>query len=189
MAYYTVKKTYASREGMLSTSYFLHTCNGSRVMTNSLQHDNKASGHFGYSKTLSRFVHYHWKNKSTDIYEYCRRCSSSQQNKDGSTKPLDEPQPLELPNRRWGFVSMDFIAHLPETDSDYACITTFVDRFSERVRLVTSRSTDTATDVAECFFRHVFRLHELPDSIVSAPIVIRSSRPNSGRTSWTVAGL
>lgn len=132
-----------------------------------LAHDNKTSGHFGYYKTLSRLDRYHWKNKSGDVYDYCRGCSTCQKNKDNRTKPLGEPQPLELPTRRWGSVSMDFVTHLPPTKSGFDCITTFVDRFSKRVRFVASRGTDSATDVADCFFTNIFRLHGLPDSIVS----------------------
>lgn len=112
-----------------------------------LAHDNKTSGHFGYSKTLSRLDGYHWKNKSGDVYDYCRGCTTFQENKDGRTKPLGIPQPLELPTRRWGSVSMDFVTHLPTTETGFDCITTFVDRFSKRVRLVPSRGTDGATEI------------------------------------------
>lgn len=132
-----------------------------------LAHDNMVSGHFGYTKTLARLSAYHWKNKAMDVFDYCRGCTTCQQNKDGRSKPLGEPQPLELPNRRWGSISMDFITHLPTTSSGYDCITTFVDRFSKRVRLVPSLSTDSATGLADCFLTHIFRLHWLPDSLVS----------------------
>lgn len=83
-----------------------------------LAHDNRTSGHFGYSKTLSRLHGYHWKNKSTDVYEYCRGCKTCQLNKDRRTKPLGVPQPLELPTRRWGSVAIDFITHLPRRNLD-----------------------------------------------------------------------
>lgn len=132
-----------------------------------LAHDNKTSGHFGYTKTLSRLKLYHWRNKSSDVHDYCAGCTICQENKDGRTKPLRESQPLELPTRRWGSISMDFVSHLPKTDNGYDSITTFVDRFSKRIRLIPSKGTDSATDVAECFFQHIFRLHGLPDSIVS----------------------
>lgn len=132
-----------------------------------LAHDNLNSGHFGYAKTLARLQMYHWRHKSQDVYEYCRGCATCQLNKDGRAKPFGEPQPLELPDRRWGSVAMDFITHLPTTKSGYDCITTFVDRFSKRIHLVASNGTDTAIDVANCFFDDIFRLHGIPDSIVS----------------------
>lgn len=62
---------------------------------------------------------------------------------------------------------MDFVTHLPPMDNRYDCITTFFDRFSKRVRLIPSKCSDTAEDVAKCFFDNIFKVHGLPDSIVS----------------------
>lgn len=132
-----------------------------------LAHDDITSGHFGYTKTLSRLGLYHWKNMGTDVYDYCRGCKICQLNKDSRTKPLGDPEPLELPTRRWGSIAMDFITHLPITESGFDCITTYVDRYSKRIHLIPSKSSDSATDVAEGFFKNIFRLHGLPDSIVS----------------------
>lgn len=132
-----------------------------------MAHDSVTSGHFGYSKTLARLDKYHWKNKSSDVHNYCKGCLTCQQNKDSRSKPLGEPQPLELPSRRWGSISMDFIMHLPLTKSGYDSVTTFVNRFSKRVRFVPSHGTHTATDVADIFFEKIFRMHGLPDYIVS----------------------
>lgn len=62
---------------------------------------------------------------------------------------------------------MDFVTHLPTTEAGYNSITTFLDRFSNRVHFIPSKGTDSATDVADCFFENIFRLHGLPYSIVS----------------------
>ena len=47
-----------------------------------LAHDLKSSGHFGFSKTLSRLDGYHWKHKSRDVKNYVRGCLRCQQYKD-----------------------------------------------------------------------------------------------------------
>lgn len=65
-----------------------------------LAYDSLNSGHFSYAKTLARLQMYHWRRKSRDVYEYCRGCATCQLNKDGRAKPFEEPQPLELPDRR-----------------------------------------------------------------------------------------
>lgn len=62
---------------------------------------------------------------------------------------------------------MDFVTHLPTTPEAFDCKTTYVDRLTKRIHLVPSGSEDTAETVAKCFFRNIFRLHGLPDSIVS----------------------
>lgn len=61
---------------------------------------------------------------------------------------------------------MDFFTNRLETDARFDSITTLVDRILKQVRLVPSR-TYTALDVSRCFFDNVFRLHGIPDSIVS----------------------
>lgn len=61
---------------------------------------------------------------------------------------------------------MDFITNLPKTGKGFDSIAKFVDRFSKKIQLVPSRGVDTATDVADSFFRNIFRLHGLPDSVV-----------------------
>ena len=72
-----------------------------------------------------------------------------------------------MPNRRWGSVSTDFITHLPKTKDGFDCITTWVDRLSRRVHFIPSRSSDTAVDAAKSFYGNIFKLHGLPDEIVS----------------------
>lgn len=132
-----------------------------------LAHDCKISGHFSVAKTLSRLNQVHWKNKSKDVELYCQGCLTCQTRKDGRVKPLGVPQPLQLPQRRWGSISLDFITHLPETNMGHNAIITFVDRATKRVHIVPSKEEDTAEDVAKKFFDHIFKLHGLPDDIVS----------------------
>lgn len=67
-----------------------------------LAHDCKIAGHFSAAKTLSRLQNVHWRNKTKDVEEYCLGCLTCQTMKDGRTKRLGEPQPLEIPQRRWG---------------------------------------------------------------------------------------
>ena len=56
---------------------------------------------------------------------------------------------------------------LPRTKHGFDSITKWVDRLSHRVHFIPSRVDDTAVDVASSFFGNVFKLHGLPDSIVS----------------------
>lgn len=131
-----------------------------------LAEDNKILGHFGYNKTLSLLRHHHWRNKSADVSDYCHGCHIFQLIKDGRKNPLGVTQPLELPIRSWGSISMDFITLLTMKTSGHDCITTYVDRFSKRVRLIPSNCSDSATDLADAFFKGIFPLHGLPDSII-----------------------
>ena len=132
-----------------------------------MAHDCKIAGHFGYYKTLSRLKSFYWKHKARDVRNYVQGCLTCQQKKDSREKKLGDPTSLEVPNRRWGSVATDFIVSLPKTRSGYNCITTWVDRLSRRVHFIPSNEGDTAVDSANAFFSNIFKLHGLPDSIVS----------------------
>ncbi len=82
-------------------------------------------------------------------------------------KKLTEPTSLEVPERRWGFIASDFILKLQKAKNGYYSITTYADRLSRRVHFVPSKDSDTAVDVANLFFRNLFKHHGMPDSIVS----------------------
>ena len=132
-----------------------------------LAHDAKTAGHFGYLKTLSRLKNYHWKHKARDVKQYIQGCMVCQQKKDYLGKKLTDPTSLEVSERRWGSLATDFIVKLPKTKNGFDSITTYVDRLSRRVHFIPSKDSDTAVDVANTFFSHLFKHHGLPDSIVS----------------------
>lgn len=121
-----------------------------------MAHDCTVSGNFGFSKTLNRLERFRWHNKLRNVRKYCQGCFTCQQAKDSRTKPLGEPQPLEILSRRWGSVATDFITNLPTTEQGYDSITTFVDRFTKRAHFVPSKRTDDAPQVAKAFFNTVF---------------------------------
>ena len=62
---------------------------------------------------------------------------------------------------------MDFIVKLPITTRKFDAITIFVDKLSKQVHFAPSRTTDTAIEVANCFFSNVFCLHGMSNTIVS----------------------
>lgn len=74
------------------------------------------AGHFGFAKTLVCLDGIYWKEKSRDVKSYCVECITCQQQKDFADQRLNNPMFLELPQRRWGLVSTDFILSLPKTE-------------------------------------------------------------------------
>jgi len=75
-------------------------------------------------------------------------------------------QSLPIPEQKWESVSMDFIRGLPKVHGrDYIYIV--VDRLTKFAYFFAISSEYKALQVAELFFKEVFRLHRLPKYIVN----------------------
>jgi hypothetical protein len=67
--------------------------------------------------------------------------------------------------QRWRDILIDFMVDLPSSNG-FTNIMVVVDRLIKMRYMVPIDSID-AISVAECFVRYIFKLHGLPDSIVS----------------------
>jgi hypothetical protein len=130
-------------------------------------HDSPISGHLGREKTfLAVSRDFYWPHLYKWVRKYVRTCEICQRVKpSGSNKaPL-----LSLPIARdcWRSISMDFTFGYPKDKQGRTGILVFVDRFSKMVHLVPVSPSVTAEETASIFLDTVFRLHGMPESIVS----------------------
>ena len=131
-------------------------------------HDTQLSGHLGVNKTVAQLRRrFWWPAMAESVADYVRTCGLCQVNKPSSKRKLGLLQPLEIPERRWGSVSMDQIVELPKTNDGFDSIVVYVDRLTKMMHCQPTHTNVTAPVLAHIFFDTVVRLHGLPDNIVS----------------------
>ena len=94
-------------------------------------------------------------------------CDVCQRNKSSNKKLAGLLRPLEIPTRNWQHVSMDLIIQLPKTKSGNDAIVVFVDKLSKMSHFVATKTAISAPELAKIFFDTVFRLHGMPEVIIS----------------------
>ena len=133
-----------------------------------LHHDPPYVGHLGRDKTVKLVLRqFWWPTVAKDVAAYVQSCHSCQKNKPSNQRPAGLLQPLPIPSRKWQSVSVDLITHLPCTKDGHTAIVVFVDRLSKMVHFCPAWTTTSAVDMAYIFLKEIFRLHGLPETIIS----------------------
>jgi hypothetical protein len=130
-------------------------------------HDSPLVGHQGFFKTYKQIKErFSWKGLKQDIMKHVSECVTCQQNKSENSLPAGLLQPLPIPEHKWESISMDLVTGLPKVQGkDYIYVV--VDRLTKFSHFYAIPTECNAVQVAELFFREVFRLHGLPKNIVS----------------------
>jgi hypothetical protein len=130
-------------------------------------HDSRYAGHPGTHRTLSLVQErFYWPRLRDDVEAYVRTCLVCQQDKVENQPPAGLLQPLQIPEKPWEGVSMDFIVGLPKSEG-CTSILVVVDRLSKYAEFIPAPKECTAEVTAKLFMRHVVKYWGLPASIVS----------------------
>ena len=130
-------------------------------------HDSKTAGHLGQKNTLERVSrNYYWPGMRRMINDYVKTCDNCARNKAPRHRPHGLLHPLPIPTNSWKSVSMDLIMELPVSNG-FNSILVCVDRFSKMSHFIPTNSDLMAEGAASLYLQNVFRLHGLPNDIVS----------------------
>ncbi|CAG8672995.1 2126_t:CDS:2, partial [Acaulospora colombiana] len=117
-----------------------------RVREIVISHAHSILAHLGSRKTLWYLrENVWWKEMIKDIADYCKTCEVCARTKSSNQTPMGLLHPLPVPKRPWEQVGVDFVGPLPLAKSKYG-------EFDQ---------------VAEVFYETVYKLHGLPERIVS----------------------
>jgi transposase InsO family protein len=130
-------------------------------------HDAPYAGHGGVNKTMRAVTkRFWWPTVRQDVEAYVKASDVCQRNK-GDRRNTGLLRPLQISQRAWDSVGMDFITQLPRTHAGHDSVVVFVDRLTKMVNFVPTTTDMTAVQAAKLFVHHVWRLHGIPKEIVS----------------------
>ncbi|XP_019465431.1 PREDICTED: uncharacterized protein LOC109363633 [Lupinus angustifolius] len=130
-------------------------------------HESSVAGHSDWQPTLARLTaSCSWLGVSKDIKKFVRECTICQTNKSLPQKPQGSLPPLQIPERVWEDLSMDFITHLPPSQG-HTVIWVIMDRLTKYCHFIALPTRFSAETLACRFLNDVCKLHGVPKSIVS----------------------
>ena len=127
--------------------------------------------HLGGHKTLTYLRdQVWWKTMVQDISDYCKACQICATSKPPTEKPCGFLKMMLVPTHPWQYIGIDFVGPLPKSSNrnglfDMICV--IIDLLTAMVHLVPTKQTYKAADMAEVIFNTVFKLHGLPERIIS----------------------
>ena len=131
------------------------------------QHDSVLAGHPGCAVTYDLVKRdYSWPGMRRYIQSYVSSCEHCTRIKHFTHKPYRLLQPLDIPDRPWQSIAMDFIVKLSQSHG-FDSIWVICDRMTRAAHFVPIRESMDAPELAHLFIDHVFCHHGFPQAIVS----------------------
>ena len=145
--------------------------NGQSVRENVIRQAHSILAHLGGTKTTTYLRdQVWWKTMIQDITDYCKSCPTCATSKSPTEKPRGLLKTMPVPTHPWQYIGIDFVGPLPESmnrNGTFDMICVIIDLLTAMVHLVPTKQTYKAADMAEVIFDTVFKLHGLPERIIS----------------------
>jgi len=132
-----------------------------------LHHDTLVGGHGGQWKTVELVTRsFWWPRVTTEVKRYVKGCDLCQRNKNRTEPPAGKLMPNKVPDKPWMYIMADFIAKLP-LSRGYDSILVVCNRLTKMAHFIPMTEKTSAEGLAVLFRDHVWKLHGLPESIIS----------------------
>ena len=100
------------------------------------------------------------------VKDYVTTCDTCSRSKIPRHRPYGLLQPLRIPETPWTSISLDFIVDLPPFKT-FDSIFVVVDRLTKMAHFIPCHKTVTGEETTRLFVDNVYRLHGLPNDIIS----------------------
>ena len=109
---------------------------------------------------------YWWPGVIKEVKRYVEGCDQCQRMKNRAEMPAGKLKPNQILERLWQHISVDFITKLL-VSKNHDLILVVCDRFSKISHFVATTEKITAEGLARLFRDNVWKLHRLPESVIS----------------------
>ena len=109
---------------------------------------------------------YWWPGVTKEVKRYVEGCDQCQRMKNRAEMPAGKLKPNQVPEKPWQHISVDFITKLL-VSKGHDSILVVCDRFSKMSHFVATTEKTTAEGLARLFRDNVWKLHRLPESVIS----------------------
>jgi len=138
-----------------------------RVEVIQLHHDVPAAGHGGRWKTVELVTrNYWWPGVTRDVGRYVEGCDLCQRMKNRTEELAGKLKLSEVPQKTWSYLTIDFITKLPVV-AGKDVILVVCNRLSKMTHFMATMEGISAEGLARLFQDNVWKLHGLPESVVS----------------------
>jgi len=132
-----------------------------------LHHNTPVEGHGGQWKTVELVTrNFWWPRVTTEVKRYVEGCDLCQRNKNRTELPAGKLMPNKALDKPWAHIMADFIVKLP-LSRGYNSILVVYDRLTKMAYFIPTTEKTSAEGLAVLFQDHVWKLHGLPESIIS----------------------
>jgi len=132
-----------------------------------LHHDTPIGRHGGQWKTTELVTrNFWWLGLSREVKQYVEECNVCQRNKNRTQAPAGKLMPNSIPEKLWSHISANFIMKLLLAQG-YDSVLVVVDRLIKMAHFIPTTEKTTAGGLARLFRDNVWKLHSLPESIIS----------------------
>ena len=134
-------------------------------------HESPEVGHGGEARTAQAIQRsFDFPGLWDTVKRFCKNCHLCGRAKARRQAPAGQLVPLEVPDRAWREIAMDFVTGLPVSKEGYNAVFNVVDRLTKMRHCIPCRAGDdglSTEETAKLLLTHVFRLHGLPAGAVS----------------------